>query len=112
MSRRSDVARSRAELIYPFYYEMGVGGRKRNLPELRRRLAWIGHKISLVTLRRYSARYEWNRRVAEREGRARDVRAARDDGALAVRRRRDGAPRAAERSAARRRDDADADQPA
>ncbi|MCC6266806.1 MAG: hypothetical protein IT300_04495 [Dehalococcoidia bacterium] len=58
---------SRSDLLFAVYVELGS---ERSLALLHSRLVELGIKTSLSTLKRYSAKFDWPRRVAEVEAQA------------------------------------------
>ncbi len=58
MDRVSD----RADILFGLYVELGPG---RSLKQLHERLSTLGATVSLATLKRYSARFDWQARLAE-----------------------------------------------
>lgn len=62
MNHRAEVARQRADLVFPIYLQMGL---ERSLPRLAEQLKDIGAEIAVGTLKRYSGDYGWQRRLAE-----------------------------------------------
>lgn len=61
------TAATRADLLLAVYIELGS---ERSLALLHSRLTTLGVKTSLSTLKRYSSKFDWPRRVAELEAQA------------------------------------------
>ncbi len=61
MRRSRAIAERRAELALHLYRELGP---RRSLTKLAQRLQAVGMPISLPTLKRYSARFGWQARIA------------------------------------------------
>ena len=77
---RETREKERAGVLFIMYYQMGP---ERSLEKLRDNCAMVGLKLHLNTYKRYSARYDWQRRVleatvTEREEREKDALAAVD----------------------------------
>ena len=68
MSRRADSTRERAELIFHVYYQQGPD---RSLKRLHRDLEAMGVSISPATLKRYSKKYGWQKRIRNLDDEAR-----------------------------------------
>jgi len=58
---------TRSDLLLAVYFELGA---ERSLALLHSRLADLGVRTSLSTLKRYSSKFDWPRRVAEFEAQA------------------------------------------
>ncbi len=61
MERRGDQARERAELLFFVYHQRGSD---RSMTRLHADLQTMGVRVSVATLKRYSARYGWQERIA------------------------------------------------
>ena len=61
MNRRADSAREKAELLFFAYYQRRPD---RSLKGLHSDLKTMGVRISVATLKRYSAKFQWQERIA------------------------------------------------
>jgi hypothetical protein len=68
MSPRSESASARAELSFHAYYQLGA---TRSLRRTQTELRAAGISLSLPTLKRYSAAFRWQERIAELDADAR-----------------------------------------
>ena len=68
MNRRADSAQERAELLFFIYYQRGPS---RSIKGLHADLKTMGVPISEATLKRYSARFKWQERIATLDAQAR-----------------------------------------
>ncbi len=65
--RRNHTQAQRAEIAFALYHQLGP---RRSLRRLHQQLQALGVRIGLATLKRYSARFDWQRSIAGLEAEA------------------------------------------